>query len=103
MSKTNNTNNKDDAAKKLSEQLKSALNVPREQRLAKHCSDVTLAMLNSPEHLKGVMFKCNDDAVLSAHKFVLGIQTPCVPLFSSVLMTHSCHNGLQHAVSDHPS
>lgn len=67
---------------KLTQQLKNVLAVPREERLAQWCSDVTLAMLNSPEHLKGVMFKCNDDAVLAAHKFVLGIQTPCVPWFS---------------------
>jgi hypothetical protein len=64
--------------KKLTEQVKSVLAVPREERLANWCSDVIYAMLNSPEHLKGVMFKCNDDAVLAAHKFVLGIQTPCV-------------------------
>lgn len=75
-------------ARKAAAKVKGVLDVPREQRLAQWCSDVTLAMLNSPEHLKGVMFKCNDDAVLAAHKFVLGIQTPCVlfpfcsPLFS---------------------
>lgn len=84
MSKTS----KRDAANKLTQQLKAVLAVPREERLAQWCSDVTSAMLNSPEHLKGVMFKCNDDAVLAAHKFVLGIQTPCVPcshLFSCFL------------------
>jgi hypothetical protein len=74
-----NKRSNDDAGNKASQQLKSVLAVPREERLAKWCSDVTLAMLNSPEHLKGVMFKCNDDAMLAAHKFVLGIQTPCVP------------------------
>jgi hypothetical protein len=63
---------------KLSEQLKGLLSVPREERVRNHCAAVTLAMLNCPEHLKGVMFKCNDDAVLAAHKFVLGRQTPCV-------------------------
>lgn len=70
---------KGEAGKKLAQQLQGVLAVPREERLKRWCSDVTLAMLNSPEHLKGVMFKCNDDAVLAAHKFVLGIQTPCVP------------------------
>lgn len=50
----------------------------RDERLARHCMAVTQAMLNCPDHLKGVMFKCNDDAVLAAHKFVLGIQAPCV-------------------------
>lgn len=78
MSKTS----KAEAGKKLTQQLQGVLAIPREQRLARWCSDVTLAMLNSPEHLKGVMFKCNDDSVLAAHKFVLGIQTPCVPCSS---------------------
>eukprot|EP00892_Ulva_mutabilis_P005304 jgi/Ulvmu1/3145/UM015_0185.1 len=61
---------------KLSTQLKDLVMEGREERLARHCMAVTQAMLSCPDHLKGVMFKCNDDAVLAAHKFVLGIQAP---------------------------
>ena len=65
---------------KISSQLKDLVMEGRDERLARHCMAVTQAMLNCPDHLKGVMFKCNDDAVLAAHKFVLGIQAPCVLL-----------------------
>lgn len=63
---------------KLSTKLRELVMEDREERLARHCMSVTQALLTCPEHLKGVTFKCNGDVVLAAHKFILGIQTPCV-------------------------
>lgn len=62
---------------RLSAQLRDLVMEDRDERLARHCMSVTQALLTCPEHLKGVTFKCNGDVVLAAHKFILGIQTPC--------------------------
>ena len=59
----------------LRSQLRDIIRAPREERLANWCCEVTLAMLNCPDRLKGVIFKCTDNVGCAAHKFVFGVQS----------------------------
>ena len=71
--------------KEMRAQLKEIIKVPREDRLANWCSEVSLAMLNCPDRLKGVIFKCTDNVGCAAHKFVFGVQSSYASIPSDLL------------------
>ena len=66
--------------KKIIEQLKDLRKVSREKRVAEWCTAVTRAMLDQPEKLKGVIYKCNDNVTVGVHRFVLGVQSTCASI-----------------------
>jgi hypothetical protein len=68
----------DKKTNELRAQLREVIKVPREERMANWCSEVTFAMLNCPDRLKGVIFKCTDNVGCAAHKFVFGVQSSYV-------------------------
>lgn len=61
--------------RQLIQQLKELRKVSSAQRVGEWCTAVTRAMLDQPEKLKGVVYKCNDNVTVGAHRFVLGVQS----------------------------
>ena len=77
LSKAKTNNQRVQQHKKIVEQLKALRNVSREKRVAEWCTAVTRSMLEQPEKLKGLFYKCNDNQLVGAHRFVLGVQAKC--------------------------
>lgn len=61
--------------RQIIQQLKELRKVSSAQRVGEWCTAVTRAMLDQPEKLKGVIYKCNDNVTVGAHRFVLGVQS----------------------------
>lgn len=62
----------------------------REERLQRHCVKTTQALFARSEVLKDVCFKCRDQEVAYAHKFLLGTQCQCVPCICFFFMSGCC-------------
>lgn len=63
----------------LKEQLKELRCVSRETIVAQWCTSVTRALLEQPDNLKGVMYRCQDNVYVGVHRFILGLQSTYDP------------------------
>lgn len=59
----------------LRERLKELRGIPREERVAEWCRDTTQALLAQKDIFKGVKYKCSDNTVVGAHRFIFGMQS----------------------------
>lgn len=76
--------------KELREKLKQMKLVPREVRVAEWCTAVTRALLDQPDNLKGVMYRCQDNVYVGVHRFIFGLQSMCAAACATDTYTLGC-------------